>query len=356
MGAVADWKEVPMAIVGGLDVHRRQITFDYVDTGSGELHRGRIVPADRMTLRTWLGSFAGQDARFVVEGCTGWRYVVEELELAGMEAHLAEPADTAAARGRKRRAKTDRSDAGHLRELLASGTVPESWIPPVEVREVRTRVRLYKDLDDARGVWLQRIHATLFHHGVPVPNGSVLSPQARPGLEAGAGLSVAGREAVAVALRMIDMIEAERVRLRTELAGFARRQAGCRALAGEYGFGPLTSVAVWAELGDPQRFSASRQAVRHTGLDVTVYASDGKRSRGHLARQGPPVLRWALFETAQSAARRASPDHAYYTAVKDRCGANRAALSVARRQVRRAHHILRSLGDAAFAPAEPATR
>jgi hypothetical protein len=56
-----------------------------------------------------------------VEGCTGWRYVVEEIEAAGFEAHLAEPADTQAARGRKHRAKSDRSDARLLRELLAAG-------------------------------------------------------------------------------------------------------------------------------------------------------------------------------------------------------------------------------------------
>ena len=65
-----------------------------------------------------------------VEGCTGWRYVVEEIAAAGFEAHLAEPADTQAARGRKRRAKTDRSDARLLRELLQRGELPESWIPP----------------------------------------------------------------------------------------------------------------------------------------------------------------------------------------------------------------------------------
>ena len=53
-----------------------------------------------------------------VEGCTGWRYVVEAIAAAGFEAHLAEPADTQAARGRKRHAKTDRSDARLLRELV----------------------------------------------------------------------------------------------------------------------------------------------------------------------------------------------------------------------------------------------
>ena len=77
-----------------------------------------------------------------MEGCTGWRYVVEEIAAAGFEAHLAEPADTQAARGKKHRAKTDRSDARLLRELLQSGELAESWIPPTAVLEWRERVPL----------------------------------------------------------------------------------------------------------------------------------------------------------------------------------------------------------------------
>jgi len=97
-----------MAIVGGFDLHRRQITFEYLDTASGEVSRGRVAPADREHLRAWLRRLEGQEAAFAVEACTGWRFVVEELERAGAQAHLAEPADTAALRGPKRRAKTDR--------------------------------------------------------------------------------------------------------------------------------------------------------------------------------------------------------------------------------------------------------
>ena len=108
-----------MAIIGGLDLHRRQLTYDYLDLVTSEVERGRVVPADRGHLRSFLARFQGQgEVAFAVEGCTGWRYVVEELERAGIGAHLAEPAETAAKRGRKRRAKTDRSDARHLRELL----------------------------------------------------------------------------------------------------------------------------------------------------------------------------------------------------------------------------------------------
>jgi transposase len=79
---------------------------------------------------------------------------------------------------------------------------------------------------------------------------------------------------------------------------------------GRYGIGWLTAVRIWAEFGDVRRFANSRQAVRCTGLDSTVAASDTKRARGHLARQGPPGLRWALHEAARCAARPTAPDHA----------------------------------------------
>ncbi len=69
-----------MAIIGGFDVHRAQITFDYLDTATGEVTRGQIRPATRSVLRGWFGRFAGRaDVAFAVEGCTGWRFVVEEM-------------------------------------------------------------------------------------------------------------------------------------------------------------------------------------------------------------------------------------------------------------------------------------
>jgi hypothetical protein len=118
-----------MPIVGGLDIHRKQITFDYLDTTTGEVKRGQIAPADRAHLRSWLARFAGRnDVAFALEGCTGWRYVAEELAGAGIAAHVAEPADTAFARGRKRHAKTDplTDHLGVFSQLAGRGAVPRS--------------------------------------------------------------------------------------------------------------------------------------------------------------------------------------------------------------------------------------
>jgi transposase len=339
-----------MSIVGGFDVHRQQITFDYVDTDTGQMWRGQMRPATREVLRDWLAErFGGRvDVAFAVEGCTGWRFVAEELVRAGVEVHLAEPADTATLRGRKKRAKTDRADARLLRELLDQGRLPESWVPPTHVVEIRTLGRLYCALMDQRRAWQQRIHAQLYHQGVPRLPG-LLTEAGRAAL-AEADLSPAGRQMVDTALAAIDHLGELITPLRKQLTDCARRQAGCRALQRLYGVGWLTAVIIWAELGDCRRFANSNAAVRYTGLDITVYSSDGKRSPGHLARQGSPELRWALFEAAKSASRRSSPDYGYYTAVTERLGGKRPALSVARKLTRRAHHTLRGLGEAAFTP------
>jgi transposase len=63
-----------MAIIGGFDLYRCQLTYDYLDVVTGEVERGRVVPADRGHLRSFLARFEGQgEVAFAVEGCTGWR-------------------------------------------------------------------------------------------------------------------------------------------------------------------------------------------------------------------------------------------------------------------------------------------
>jgi hypothetical protein len=91
-----------MTMVCGLDLHRRQITFDPVEVESGDVWSGRVWQPDRERFRRWRRDDVTERAHggpvsIAVEGCTDWRYVVEEVVAAGFEAHLAEPADTQAA-------------------------------------------------------------------------------------------------------------------------------------------------------------------------------------------------------------------------------------------------------------------
>ncbi len=345
-----------MPIVGGLDIHRKQITFDYLDTGTGEVKRGQIAPADRAHLRCWLARFAGRDdVAFALEGCTGWRYVAEELAGAGVAAHVAEPADTAFARGRKRHAKTDRTDSRHLRELLAQGRLPECWIPPSLILECRALLETYHDLRTDHTAWVQRIHAVFFHQGAPALGEAALRTDGDlQALRAAAAchLSPAGQLQVETALDVLAALEGRLDVVRRQLLAAARALAGARELhARLYGVGPVTALAMTCWLGGAGRFSSARKAVRFTGLDVTVYSSDGKRSPGHLSRQGPEVLRWCVYEAGKTHARSPAPDHDYYAQVKDRLDGKRAAISEARKIIRQACHILAELGDDALTAA-----
>jgi transposase len=189
----------------------------------------------------------------------------------------------------------------------------------------------------------------LFHLGVPAIVGGLSTQAGRQAIEA-ADLPPAVRQAVRVGIDCMDQRAAQLAALRSELVGIANHQPACLALhRALFGVGPLTATFIWAEMGDTRRFSSSDDAVRHAGLDITVYSSDDHRAAGHLARQGPGALRWALYEAAKNASRPASPDHAYYRQARARLGAQRAALSVARKLARRAHHILRACGDAVLA-------
>jgi transposase len=338
-----------MTIVAGFDVHRTQITFDALDQETGEVKRGR-VRATPEAVREWAGGFVGERVHVAVEAGTGWLFVCEALREAGATAHLAEPAETSALRGPKRRAKTDREDARWLRTLLCEGRLPEAWIPPAHVREWRTRTRLRKTLVDERTRWLARVQATLFHHGISGVPDKLLSAKGREFL-AGLELPDSARERIDVALALIEALDRQLAPLEAELRLFARRQPGCRALMRHYGIGELTAPTILCELGDVTRLSASRKAVRCAGIDIGVHRSDRRSRAGKLTKQGSPQLRWALYESAQAACRPTSPDRADYLALKARGLSHpRASLTIARKLARRCFHTLRELGPAALEP------
>jgi transposase len=338
-----------VAIVMGLDQHRAQITADWLDTDTGEVSRARVAPADRFGVRRFLERFDRCELEVALEATTGWRFVVEELQRVGATVHLAEPAETAARRGSKKRAKNDRADARHLRELVMAGRLPESWIAPEHILDLRARVRLRHSLVAQRGEWQQRIQAVLYHHGFPQRR-NLMTEQGRQWL-AGQELPGAAREQIAVAVAMVDALDGQLAPIDKQLRSYARRQAGCRALMGQFGVGEMTAVTILAELGDARRFSSSRDAVRYAGLDITVHQSDRRRAPGHLSRQGPPALRWALFEAALCASRSGSPDRDYYRQTAERVGGTGAGLAVARKLLKRSYHLLRELGEEALAPA-----
>ena len=226
------------------------MTAEWIDLEDGrdQPRAGEAGGPRRRCAASWHGSPARQ-LEVALEATTGWRFFVEELRAVGAVVHLAEPAETAARRGRKKRPKTDRADARHHRELLLAGRLPESWIPPDHILDLRAQVRLRHTLGRAALRWHQRIQAVLYHHGCPQRR-QLMTADGRDWLDA-LVLPDAARQQITVARAIVKAVETQIAPLHGQLRSYARRQMGCRAMIGaHHGIGPLCAVTILAELGD----------------------------------------------------------------------------------------------------------
>ena len=213
-----------MSIIGGLDVHRAQITYDWIDTDTGQTRQGQLAPASREHLRAWLERFAGQQAAFA------WRTV----PAGGMWLRNSSwPESPRTWPSRPTPARCGAADATPRPTGLTLATSATcSWGSAARVVDpagARSRGSHPGPAVQGPGRPAHRLAAAhpcgLFRHGVPAES-DLLVAKRRQRLTRGAGLTLAAHQAVLLALRMIDAIDAELDLLRAELAHLARRRFG----------------------------------------------------------------------------------------------------------------------------------
>lgn len=334
-------------LYAALDVHKQVLQAAVLDPVSGEISDARF-PARREALREWALPLRGRVAAVAIEATSGWRWVWRELSALGFDVQLAEPAQTRALRGKKRKAKNDRLDARWLALLLAKEMLPHSWIPPEDIQRLRDLTRLRQALRHDRTGWAQRLHALLAHEGWPCSRSQLLSSKGRRWL-VGLRLDPHARSLVDAHLAVIDAVSGQMGEIERELRLLARGDRRLVALQTIYGVGPIVACHLLAEIGDVRRFRRADQVVRVAGLDPVVLDSAETKRRGKLSKQGSPHLRWALVQAAQHAAIKPanSPDGDHYLALRERIGSQRAAISTARRIAKRAYHVLAALENTA---------
>jgi transposase len=333
-------------VMAAIDIGKTVLQVAALDTSSGVTWEGRL-PADRDSLGVWVDGFEGRLGRVAIEATTGWKWIANLLAARGVgEVVLVDPGDAAARRGRKRRAKTDRLDARFLLELLSGGSLPQAWLPPAEIQELRALSRTRKALVDERTRAAERAQALLAHEGWPCQRGRLLTAQGRRWADA-LVLEPTSRLLLETLLGVIDDLDRRLAPLTRELQLRAKTDPRLKRLQTIYGVGPLVACHLLAEIGQASRFRRARQVVRLSGLDPVVLESGERKRRGRLAKAGPPLLRWALVEAGMQAKRAQSPDHGRYQRLCRRRGAQVAAITIGRAIAVRSYHLLRELEQAA---------
>ena len=146
----------------GIDLHRNRSQIAVIDE-QGELSLSRRIVNDRATFLELLAGLEGE-SRIAVEATYGWEWLVELLEDAGYEIHLAHPLRTRAIAAA--RVKTDAVDAKTLAHLLRADLLPEAYVAPRELRDLRELLRHRIALTGLRSALKNRVHAILAKHGI----------------------------------------------------------------------------------------------------------------------------------------------------------------------------------------------
>src|SRR5437763_11825771 len=145
----------------GVDVHRRRSQIAIIDE-HGELTLSRRIVNDPGTFKELLGEPDG--THVALEATYGWEWLAELLEDAGHDVHLAHPLRTHAIAAA--RVETDAVDAKTLAHLLRTGLLPDEYIAPPELRDLRELLRHRAVLTRMRTSVKNRVHALLARQGL----------------------------------------------------------------------------------------------------------------------------------------------------------------------------------------------
>ena len=322
-----------MSVYVGIDVHRKRSQVAVV-TGDGQVRLNRNVVNGTEPILRLIGDLpAGTPVAFEAAFGTGW--LVELLEDYGFTPHLVHPLRCKAIASA--RLKNDKVDAAILGQLLRADLLPEAWIAPPQVRQLRALLRHRAQLVRLRTLLRNRIHAVLADYGHDRPGGCWSGP-GRAWL-ASLQLPAVSREVIDDDLAVIDALELTIDRLDWEIHQRARSDPRVKLLTQLPGVGPFTALVILAEIGDISRFGSARKLASWAGLTPTVRGSDRTVRHGHISKQGSAWLRWILCEAAQTAKRH--PDFAgSYQAIARRRGKKIATTAIARKLLTRAWHLL----------------
>jgi transposase len=319
----------------GMDLHRRRSVLVRMTESGEALETVRIVN-DRGALAAVMAR-AGVDPEVVLEATYGWYWAADALAESGACVHLAHPLGVKGFA--YRRVKNDERDARDLADLLRMGRLPEAWIAPPEIRELRDLVRHRARMVHLRSSLRCQIHAVLANQGVTVPMSDLFGIAGNDLLDR-VVISGAARARVASARRLLDAFDFE-IDLFTKLtSGRLAKHPGFVAVQTLPGIGPVLGAVFVAEIGEVTRFRGPKQLASWAGLTPKHHESDTTVRRGRITKQGSRLVRWAAVEAVQRAGEQTRIG-AYRVRVGERRGRNIGTVAAARELTELVYYALR---------------
>jgi transposase len=334
----------------GLDWAYRKAQWCALSPGGEVAGEGRI-PADRDGLARLVFEL-GAEVKSCLEMMSGALWVRDQLVGCGWQVEVADARKVKTVAPLA--AKTDKVDARLLAELSRRELVPALWLPSLDDRALRERLRRRMHLVRLRTSAKARIAGLQTQWGVRVSLARLRRGDGMALLEH-AGVPAVWRHSVSECLAVIDFLDARIAPLDAELRPFAHADPRAVLLDTIPGVAELLALTIAVEIGDISRFHRPEQLVSYGRLAPRVRQSgQGRPHSGPLTKSGSRLLAWAAVEAAQQAWRETNPWHDLYLDVGRRSRhTNAAKAAVARKILIAAWHML--LRNEPFKPAPRTT-
>jgi transposase len=304
----------------------------------GEVVGEGQLPADRDGLARLVLEL-GDDVTACLEMMSGALWVRDELVACGWQVEVADARKVKTVAPLA--AKTDKVDARLLAELCRRDLVPALWLPSLDERALRERLRRRMHLVRLRTSAKGRIFGLQTQWGVRVALKRLRQPEGVALLER-AGMPAVWRRSVGECLALVDFLDTRIAPLDAELRPFAKADPRAVLLDTIPGVAELLALTIAVEIGEISRFASAEKLVSYGRLAPRVHQSGQARPRsGPLSKSGSRLLAWAAVEAAQQAWRESNPWHDLYRDVSGRSrNPNSAKAAVARKILIAAWHML----------------
>ena len=329
---------IPIVRYIGIDIHKHYLMIGGQNRHQEWTLRPRKVQVSRF--RDWAEkNFQPGDAVVIETTGSVWDIydIVAPLVTRTLVAHARKVRQIAEAR-----VKTDKEDIKRLITLLIADIVPEVWVPPMYVRELRSlisfRWRLTKQITMSKN----RLHSVVQRFNLDPPEGGLLTDKNKSWWDRQEFSDLTGFE-VERDLEIVKTLEEQKEAIDQKLAELSNTEPWASDIVYLMqipGFGPIFSMVVLSAIGDIKRFSHPKKLVGYAGLGAGVHDSGQKHQGKSITKEGRKELRWALVEAAW----RAIGSDPYWKAqlkrLEKRMHRNKAIVAIARRLLVSIWHIL----------------
>lgn len=231
------------------------------------------------------------------------------------------------------RVKTDKEDIKRLITLLIADIVPEVWVPPMHVRELRSLVSLRWRLNKQIAMSKNRLQSVIQRYNLNPPEGKILADKNQTWWEQQTFSDLTGFQ-VECDLEIVAHLELQKAAIDQKLAEMSNTEPWADEIVYLMqipGFGIIFSMIVLSAIGDVTRFTHPKQLVGYAGLGAGVHDSGQKHQDKAITKEGRRELRWALVEASWGAIRSDPYWKAQYEHLKKTKHANKAIVAIARK-------------------------